>query len=175
MYGPEMNYLQVFYYPEACSAEMGPTELLPGSHFLYSHAPWMAHYGAIAGAVRSTAPAGSIFITQYNIWHRRSAATASGVRNLLKYNYWRTVPPTRDWILDPDFDLETADYSCNYWPTFREQFRESIDAAEQFWWLCGLHDKYKRIGGQGWPLPADSYKWFDIKERPGYPLKRPVR
>jgi hypothetical protein len=171
VYGPAVNYLQVFYYPEDCPPELGPTELLPGSHFLYSHAPWMAHYGAITGTVLSSAPAGSIFITQYNIWHRRSAATGTGIRNLLKYNYWRTTPPTRDWIREPDFDLETADYACDY-PTFhREQFREVFDAAEQFAWLCGIHDKFKRVGGQGWPMNADSYKWYDVRERPAFPFK----
>ncbi len=28
--------LQVFYYPQDVPREMGPTEILPGSHFLYS-------------------------------------------------------------------------------------------------------------------------------------------
>ncbi len=35
-HGPALNYLQVFYYPEDCSLDLGPTELLPGSHFLFS-------------------------------------------------------------------------------------------------------------------------------------------
>ena len=28
-YGPELNYLQVFYYPQDCPLELGPTELDP--------------------------------------------------------------------------------------------------------------------------------------------------
>ena len=24
---------------------------------------------------------------------------------MLKYSYWRTVPPTRDWVQEPDFDF----------------------------------------------------------------------
>jgi hypothetical protein len=76
----------VFYYPEDCSMEMGPTALLPGSHFLFALTPCMGHYGHIRGAVYAAAPAGSIFITVYSIWHRRSASTASGIRNMLKYN-----------------------------------------------------------------------------------------
>ena len=86
-YGPELDYLQVFYYPEACPPEMGPTELLPGSHFLSTLRTYMSHYGSIRGSHLSAAPAGSIFITVYSIWHRRSASSASGVRNNLKYNF----------------------------------------------------------------------------------------
>lgn len=172
-YGPELRYLQVFYYPQETSEEAGPTELLPGSHFIHSHAPWMAHYDAIRGAVLTAAPAGSVFLTVYSIWHRRAASSpaATGTRNLLKFNYWRLSPPTRDWRRDPGFSVETADYSAVGFPTFREQFRDCYDAAEMFCWLCGLGHRYRRIGGQGWPMPAATYDWYGTPERPGYPLR----
>jgi hypothetical protein len=153
-YGPELHYLQVFYYPEACTREMGPTELLPGSHFLFALQNHMAHYGAIRGSHHAVAPAGSIFLTVYSIWHRRSASTAPVLRNLLKYNYWRTVPPRRDWRADPEFDPATADYSLRG-STFRQQFRDCRDAAEMFFWLSGTSDRFRVLGGQGWPTPAN--------------------
>ena len=154
-YGHELHYLQVFYYPEACTVEMGPTELLPGSHFLFSHSTYMGHYGNIRGAFKAAAPAGSIFLTIYSIWHRRSASTAPGLRNLLKYNYWRTAAPQRDWIVEPDFDVRTASYGLKGAPTFRQQFHDGYDAARLFFWLCGKADEFKLMGGQGWPLPAN--------------------
>jgi hypothetical protein len=153
-YGPALQYLQVFYYPEACTREMGPTELLPGSHFLFALQNHMGHYGAIKGSYRAVAPAGSIFLTVYSIWHRRSASTLPGLRNLLKYNYWRTALPHRDWLLDPKFDPITADYRLQG-PSFRQQFRDCCDAAEMFFWLCGKSDAFRVLGGQGWPTPAD--------------------
>ena len=163
-YGPEVNYLQVFYYPQECPREMGPTELLPGSHFLVTRQRSMAHYGNIRGAYHAVAPAGSIFITIYSIWHRRSASTGSGIRNNLKYNYWRTAPPRRDWIIEPDFDVATADFSVGrdmdlVQPTFRDQFRDCADGAEMYAWLCGKSDGFRLMGGQGWPLPP--HKWLD--------------
>ncbi len=172
VYGPEVNYLQVFYYPQETPEASGPTELLPGSHFLYSHGPWMAHYDAIRNTYLSAAPAGSIFLTMYNIWHRRSASApdAAGVRSLLKYNYWRLSAPVRDWLPAPGFDPETADYSSPWHPTYREQFRECFDAAEMFFWLCGRQHEYRRVGGQGWPMPAYSYERYGIGERPAPPL-----
>ena len=162
-YGPELNYLQVFYYPQDCPREMGPTELLPGSHFLYSLRHSMGHYGNIRGSYHALAPAGSIFLTIYSIWHRRSASTGTGVRNNLKYNYWRTAPPKRDWITEPDFDLAMADFSVGgdkdlERPTFREQFRDCYDAAGMYTWLSGKYDKFHLMGGQGWPLPP--HRWL---------------
>ena len=140
-WGPELNYLQVFYYPQDTSEAFGPTEVLPGSHLFNASARYMSHYGNIRGTVKTTAPAGSIFITVYSIWHRRSASTAEGMRHMLKYNYWRTVPPERDWIIEPDFDFEAADYGPN-----------RFQSAHMFYWLCGKKEEFRWIGGQGWPL-----------------------
>ena len=159
VYGPEVDYLQVFYYPQECPKDLGPTEVLPGSHFLYARRDYMAHYGRIRGSYYTVAPAGSIFITDYSIWHRRSESRASGLRNLLKYNYWRTASPKRDWIVDPGFDLATADYGTDR-PTYREDFQDSYDASEMYFWLRGDIDKYNRMGGQAWPLPP-SHKFND--------------
>lgn len=152
-YGPALHYLQVFYYPEACTAEMGPTEVLPGSHFLFQHSSMMGHYGNLRHGVKTVASAGSIFLTVYSIWHRRSVSTAQGVRNLLKYNYWRTSAPARDWVIEPDFDFAQADYSFVL-RGLRQQFRDTVDASEMFFWLCGKSGEYQTMGGQGWPMPG---------------------
>ncbi len=159
-HGPALNYLQVFYYPEDCPIELGPTELLPGSHFLFSLSKKMGHYGGIRGAYRAAAPAGTIFLTVYSIWHRRSVASGTGLRNLLKYNYWRTEAPHRDWIREPDFDIATANYKLED-PTYREQFRDCNDAAEMFFWLQGRADSFALAGGQGWPLNENVGKYLD--------------
>jgi hypothetical protein len=152
-FGPELKYLQVFYYPQATPLELGPTELLPGSHHILNQQRTMAHLGNLRGVYRSAAPAGTIFITAYSIWHRRGSATGQGTRNLLKYFYWRTQPPVRDWIREPEFDFATADFQA---PgiTFGEQFSDAFAAAEMFCWLSGHHDQFQVQGGQSWPLPA---------------------
>ena len=167
-YGPELNHLQVFYYPQDTPMEFGPTEVLPGSHFLFCLQHWMAHYGTLRGAVRTAAPAGSIFITVYSVWHRRSASTAHGIRNMLKYCYWRTVPPQQDWIIEPDFDFAMAQYTFD--GLGREQFRDWYDAAEMFSWLCGDKSQLQTVlGGEGWPIgypPPQS--WAQIYPPKGF-------
>ena len=148
--GPELNHLQVFYYPQDCPEDMGPTGLVPGSHFLHTLQSWMSHYGGIRSAVKTTAPAGSIFITVYSIWHRRSESTAEGVRNMLKYCYWRTTSPQHDWIVEPDFQPIRDNPDATTSP--RQQCQSWYEAAEMYYWLCGKLDKfYEIMGGEGWP------------------------
>lgn len=150
-FGVPLNYLQVFYLPQECTREMGPTEILPGSHFLFSHMDAMRQIGRIRGSYYATAPAGSIVITHYGVWHRRSESSVPSLRNNLKYNCWRRTAPTRDWLIDPDFDVATADYTSPP-PTYRKQHRPEHDTAEMYLWLRGEHEKFNVIGGQGWPL-----------------------
>ena len=151
---PGLHYLQVFYYPQECRLESGPTELLPGSHHVYNRSKHMAHFGQIRGTYSAAASAGSVFLTVYSIWHRRSAAAGTGLRNLLKYNYWRTTPPERSWIAEPGFDPKTADY-CLETPKLREQFRDCYDNAQMYFWLSGRAQSFHFMGGQGWPTPGN--------------------
>ena len=152
-WGLELNYLQVFFYPQNTPVEMGPTEVLPGSHLIRNKARFMGHLNAIRGAVSTASPAGSIFLTAYQIWHRRGRSTEATLRNMLKYFYWRTTPSRRDWIVEPDFDFASVSYSTPA-GAYVEQFRGDCKTAEMFLWLCGKHDAYQNLGGQSWPLPA---------------------
>ena len=136
----EVHYLQVFYYPQDTPAEMGPTEVVPGSHRWDWPAQAMGHFAGIRNTAFTTAPAGSIFLTDYAIWHRKGRATAEGMRHLLKYNYWRTTKPRRDWIVNPEFDPGTADYG-----------RNSTSTAEMYFWLSGRAAEFQSLGAQSWP------------------------
>ena len=115
--------------PQATSEEMGPLELcahhspssafrstclsrlgcgrLPGSHFVPTTR------GIDQPAVKATGPAGTVIISDYAILHRRSGSEGCVpcTRNLVKYCYWRTQPPARDWLREDDFDFAAADYN----------------------------------------------------------------
>lgn len=140
---PALDSLQVFYYPQDTPLEMGPTEVIPGSHLLYSTSPFMRHYSSIKQSVSTAAPAGSIVLTVYSIWHRRATSTAHGTRHLLKYWYMRTSGPERDWINEPGFDLMHAYHPSNQNSFHREGHRARNETAEMFFWLCGKHDDFR--------------------------------
>ena len=149
---PRLDFLYGFYYPQDTPAELGPTELVPSSHFIRIKRRFMSHYGGIRKGVKTVAPAGSIFITHFSIWHRAISSTVSGIRNLLKYTYWRTTPPKRDWVVDPDFDFMHTKFMPDV--SLGETYYDSIHVARLFQWLCGLGDDFEFKGGQSWPITA---------------------
>ncbi len=153
IYTPRLDYLQVFYYPQDTPKELGPLEVVPASHFARTKANYMAHYDRIRPGMVTALPAGSIIVTVYSIWHRRSRSTVDGLRNMLKYNYWRTSPPQRDWKTDPQFDFSRANFATGT-PLF-EGFRDRPYVAEMFCWLCGLGE-FDFVGGQGWPIVPET-------------------
>ena len=148
---PRLDSLQVFYYPQDTPADLGPTEVLPSSHFLRIKRRYMTQYGSIRQAVQTVAPAGSIFITHYSIWHRGTRSTATGIRNLLKYNYRRTAAPRRDWVADPQCDFTKIPFGTGR--QMPEKWHDAVRVARLFLWLCGRED-FVFQGGQAWPVTA---------------------
>tara|TARA_B100000949_G_scaffold206193_1_gene196759 strand:- start:17 stop:952 length:936 start_codon:yes stop_codon:yes gene_type:complete len=136
IYGPELNFVEVFYFPQDTPAELGPTEIMPTTHI------GPTHHDAEEKGVLLEGPAGSIGIHHQSILHRRAASTATGLRRMLKYNYWRTSPPQRDWVTQDEFDFHDAYYGGH---------AQAIFVAHMFYWLCGLGDDFRVIGGQAWP------------------------
>ena len=88
VFGPELNFVEVFYFPQDTPVELGPTELVPGSHISPTKRP-----NDDEGGVFADGPAGTIGIHHQSILHRRGLSTAKGARHMLKYSYWRTTPP----------------------------------------------------------------------------------
>lgn len=136
VFGPELHFVEVFYFPQDTPVELGPTELMPGTHLGPSRREPQDQ------GVLTDGPAGTLGIHHQSILHRRGLSTASGLRRMLKYNYWRTAPPQRDWIAEPDFDPRTAYYGGHHAARY---------AGHLFYWLCGKGDQFRVIGGQGWP------------------------
>ena len=136
VFGPELNFVEVFYFPQDTPVELGPTELVPGSHIMPTKRPNEEN------GIYADGPAGTIGVHHQSILHRRGLSTASGARHMLKYNYWRTTPPQRDWIIKPEFDFQSAYYGGH---------NQARYVAHMFYWLCGQGDAYRIIGGQAWP------------------------
>ena len=141
VFGPETNFVEVFYFPQDTPLEMGPTELLPTSHI----APKQRDITEKGFA--SDGPAGSFCIHSQSILHRRGESTTTGLRHMLKYSYWRTEAPRRDWIHEPNFDFQTASYGGHGVARY---------VAHMFYWLCGKADGFRLIGGQAWPWSSEN-------------------
>ena len=152
---PRLDYLQVFYYPEKTTREMGPTEILPGSHLHRGYGGYLSRLRSLKESVLTVSPPGTIFLTVYSIWHRRSSSIRSGIRNNLKYNNWRTAKPCRDWKTDSDFNFSWPGKTV---PPF------TVRAAQLLAWLCD--EDWQHMGGQSWPCFSNSIRDSD---QPGLP------
>ena len=158
-----LELLQIFYYPREATPAMGPTLFLPGSHLIPIAREELEHYGHLAGQLMTAAPAGSVFFTAYSIWHRQPPKKAGGVRNLLKWDCWRTVAPRRDWISEEGFDFARADYSFenDYFSGAAHIWQSVPRVAELFLWLCGRSEDFHHAGGASWPYSVSDphFRW----------------
>ena len=101
-FGWETHYVYVFYFPQDTPLEVGPTELLSGSHFLPMLGIRQDHTQSQTGTPLA-GPAGTVAIADFSIMHRRAAAAApSGTkRHMLKMvrllSLW-PLCPARPWL-----------------------------------------------------------------------------
>ena len=90
------------YYPTAVSADMGPTVVVPGSHFRNAPTDRMASYTNIRGQIPVVVKAGTIAFTHYDIWHGTAANRSNRKRHMIKFVFRRSQPNTGPtWNHDP--------------------------------------------------------------------------
>ena len=79
----------VFYYPQDTTEDMGPTAVVPGSHY------YNTSDGALDGGeeVLVTVNAGAVVIANYDIWHRGTANRSDRPRYMMKFLVARMSEP----------------------------------------------------------------------------------
>jgi hypothetical protein len=144
----EVHGLQCFYYPADVGREDGPTIVLPGSHFRFVDREAISHYDNIVGQVALVVPAGTVVLTAYGIWHKAGAKLSSKRRGMLKFSYYRTSSPIRDWLVEED---EIPPYPGGFRPAYVTEVESYRDTQlrRQVWnWLCGRVVEPERARGQ---------------------------
>ena len=86
--GHRTRRCQAFYYPQDTTVELGPTNVVPGSHY-YNHEP----DAEVGEETPFCGAAGSITIVHYDLWHRRSEKTGDGQRFMYKFLFMRMEEP----------------------------------------------------------------------------------
>lgn len=84
-YSPDLYSTQEEYLLNLENVGKIGADFVPGSHIGPSQR------AAEDGGVFADGPAGTLGIHHQSILHRRGQSTASGMRYMLKYNYWRTT------------------------------------------------------------------------------------
>ncbi len=90
------------YYPQDVTPDMGPTVVLPGTHFRNAPTDRMGTYAHFREQVVFNVKAGTVAITHYDIWHAASANTSQTARYMLKFLFDRTEDGGQPrWRHDP--------------------------------------------------------------------------
>jgi hypothetical protein len=101
----QVRTVLAMYYPQDVTPDMGPTVLLPGTHFRNAPTDRMATYANFREQVILTVKAGTVAITHYDIWHAASANTSEKTRYMLKFLFSRQSEPTGpSWRHEPEND-----------------------------------------------------------------------
>ncbi len=91
-----------FYYPQEVTAAMGPTVVMPGTHFRNAPTDQMATYANLRDQVVLTVPAGTVVLAHYDIWHAGTRNESDRTRYMRKFLFDRVSEPvTPSWRHDP--------------------------------------------------------------------------
>ncbi len=91
-----------FYYPQDVSEDMGPTAVLPGSH--YYETGESAHEQP---EVSLCGEAGTVTIVHYDLWHRATPNLSDNKRYMLKFLFSRLDEPS-----NPDWNSHTENWNA---------------------------------------------------------------
>jgi len=105
------------YYPHDVPLELGPTVVMPGSHFRNAPTDRMATFGNIRGQAVVTVKAGAVAITHYDIWHAGTINRTDRPRHMLKFLFSRKSEPTGpSWNHDPIDGNRIGTGRIGHWP-----------------------------------------------------------
>jgi hypothetical protein len=99
----QLRTVLAMYYPQDVPPELGPTVLMPGTHFRNAPTDRMATYANFREQVALTVKAGTVAITHYDIWHAASENRGDRTRFMLKFLFSRgSEPAGPSWKHDPE-------------------------------------------------------------------------
>jgi hypothetical protein len=96
-----------FYYPQDVTPELGPTVVMPGTHFRNAPTDQMATYANLRDQVLLTVPAGTVVLAHYDIWHAGTSNSGTRARYMCKFLFDRLSEPVApSWNHDPQKEQE---------------------------------------------------------------------
>jgi len=131
------------YYPQDVPPEMGPTAVVPGTHFRNAPTDRMVNYANLKGQVFLTVKAGTVAITHYDLWHAATLNRTEQARYMLKFLFdRRSAPTTPSWNHDPIEGpvIATSRFSEMIGPSggYSSDYYKEWELRMELWnWLTG--------------------------------------
>ena len=100
--------VQLMYYPQEVTLEMGGTLSVPGSHLRRTNETDTGRYQNLRGQTRLTCPAGSVVFLHHGIWHGGRRNDSDIDRYMFKIRFNPTVRQVRLWNTEDLYDDAVA-------------------------------------------------------------------
>jgi len=100
----QLRRIMILYYPQEVTPDMGPTVIVPGTHFRNMPTDRMSTYGNFRHQVPLTVKAGTLAFTHYDLWHTASPNKSDKLRYMIKLYIDRKTEPVKGkptWNHDP--------------------------------------------------------------------------
>ncbi|MFJ9123907.1 phytanoyl-CoA dioxygenase family protein [Streptomyces sp. NPDC102340] len=94
---PDAFDVQLMYYPQDVTLDMGGTLSVPGSHLRHTNETDTGRYQNLRGQNRLTCPAGTVLLMHHGIWHGGRRNDSDIRRYMFKIRFNPTVPQVRLW------------------------------------------------------------------------------
>lgn len=158
-------WVLAMYYPQTTTIELGPTGIMPGSHFFWNEGknspfqkknvsevdiPTLARQWGLTEQP-CECPKGSILFCHYDLWHRGLArgATPLSARFMLKFIWTRSHLPSPRSALSPTHPLQTQSLPLYY--------TSSPSVSPPKPWSAGAYAHYPHCLR---PLWQDTWNWL---------------
>ena len=105
---PDAFDVQLMYYPQEVTLEMGGTLSVPGSHLRRINETDTGRYQNLRGQTRLTCPAGTVVFLHHGIWHGGRRNDSDIDRYMFKIRFNPTVRQVRLWNTDDLYDEAVA-------------------------------------------------------------------
>ncbi|MEV8374368.1 phytanoyl-CoA dioxygenase family protein [Kribbella sp. NPDC056861] len=100
--------VQLMYYPQEVTLEMGGTLSVPGSHLRRTNESDTGRYQNLLGQTRLTCPPGTVVFLHHGIWHGGRKNDSAIDRYMFKIRFNPTVRQVRLWNTEDLYDDAVA-------------------------------------------------------------------
>lgn len=128
---PDAFDVQLMYYPQQVTPDMGGTLVVPGSHLRRTNETDTGRYQNLRGQTRLVCPAGTVLLLHHGIWHGGRRNSSDLRRYMFKIRFNPTVPQVRLW--------DTADLASS------EVSAELGRSFPWYEWATGRLEIYNRV------------------------------
>ncbi|MGZ3144868.1 phytanoyl-CoA dioxygenase family protein [Lentzea chajnantorensis] len=115
---PDAFDVQLMYYPQEVTPDMGGTLVVPGSHLRRTNESDTGRYQNLRGQTRLTCPAGTVLLLHHGIWHGGRRNDSAVRRYMFKIRFNPTVPQVRLWDTADLDDPAVGEELGRYFPWY---------------------------------------------------------